>query len=138
MENGYRIWTFYGALLADCPTEGLKQFLWRPRPPTLLSREEQRTIRRNLRDYSREFEEMDKEKEEGANAAVIETRRRQYNEWYSWLESVREEVRQEREEEGRADPEEVLQLSRTRSSGAADEVVEEVIDELIEETEEFV
>jgi translation initiation factor 3 subunit B len=138
MENGYRIWTFYGALLADSPTEGLKQFLWRPRPPTLLSREEQRTIRRNLRDYSREFEEMDKEREEGANAAVIETRRRQYNEWYSWLESVREAVKQEREEEGRADPEEILQLSRTRSSGAADEVVEEVIDELIEETEEFV
>src|SRR5271163_743034 len=137
MENGYHLYTFSGVLLADVPTEKFKQLLWRPRPPTLLSKEEQRTIRRNLRDYSREFEEMDKEKEEGANAAVIESRRRQYNEWYSWLESVREVVRQEREEEGRADPEEVLQLSRTRSSGAADEVVEEVVDELIEETEEF-
>ena len=141
MENGYKLWTFSGQLLADQPTEKFKQFVWRPRPVTLLSKEEQRNVRRNLREYSREFDEMDREMEEGANQAVIDSRRRVYREWYAWLEEEKREVAEEREEFGVPDPLEELQLQRTKSSaGAADEdqVVEEVVDELIEETEEIV
>ena len=137
MENGYRIWTFSGNLLSDTPIEAFKQFLWRPRPPTLLSKEEQRNIRRNLREYSREFEEMDKELEEGANAAVIEMRRRLYSEWYAWVRSEQDEVREEREEFGIPDPAEEAELERTRSMGEEEQVVEEVAEEVVEETEEF-
>lgn len=139
MENGYRLWTFYGQLLHDAPTEKFKQLLWRPRPPTLLSKEEQRAIRRNLREYSKEFDELDKELEEGANQAVIETRRRLYQEWYSWVAQEKEELKHEREELGLPDPEAELQLSRTRSVEAdGEKVVEEVVEEVIEETEEIV
>lgn len=143
MENGYKIWAFSGQLLADMPTEKFKQLLWRPRPPTLLTKEEQRNVRRNLREYSREFEEMDRELEEGANQAVIENRRRVYREWWAWVEEERKMVTAEREEEGIPDPQEQLELMRTRSSagesgGEGEKVVEEVIDELIEETEEVV
>ena len=142
MDNGYRIWTFSGQLLADVPTEKFKQLLWRPRPPTFLSKDEQRTVRPNLREYSREFEEVDREMEEGANQAVIENRRRVYMEWFAWLEEERREVAEEREEFGIPDPAEQLELQRTKSSAAdggdEERVVEEVVDELIEETEEVV
>jgi translation initiation factor 3 subunit B len=138
MENGYKIWTFYGQLLTDAPTEKFKQLLWRPRPPTMLSKEEQRTIRRNLREYSKEFDELDKELEEGANQAVIDARRRLYAEWYSWVEQEKELLREEREELGLPDPDAELQLQRTKSLEEADKVVEEVVEEVIEETEEIV
>jgi translation initiation factor 3 subunit B len=138
MENGYRIWTFSGNLLSDTPIEAFKQFLWRPRPPTLLSKEEQRNIRRTLREYSREFEEADKEMEEGANAAVIELRRRLYSEWYAWVQNEREDVQEERVEFGIVDPVAEAELERVKSEGGDEEqVVEEVAEEVVEETEEF-
>ena len=139
MENGYHLYTFSGIPLADVPTEKFKQLLWRPRPATMLSKEEQRTIRRNLREYSREFDELDKELEEGANIAIVEHRRRLYQEWYSWVEREREAVKAEREELGLPDYMEELELQRTKSiASEGEQVVEEVFDELVEETEEFV
>jgi translation initiation factor 3 subunit B len=141
MENGYKIWTFHGTLLAEHPTEKFKQLLWRPRPATLLSKEEQRTIRRNLREYSREFDELDKEMEEGANQAVIDSRRRLYMEWYSWVQQEKEMLSEEREELGIRDPEEELALQKTKSAEKGEEeemVVEEAVEEVLDETEEVV
>ena len=142
MENGYRIWTFSGILLSEQPTEKFKQLHWRPRPPTLLSKDEQRTIRRNLREYSKEFDEIDKEMEEGANQAVIDSRRRLYLEWYSWVTEEKERVKEEREEEGKRDPEEEEELRRTRTRSEGGEVeeaeIQEVVDEVVEESEEIV
>lgn len=139
MENGYHLYTFSGILLADVPTEKFKQLLWRPRPPTLLSKDEQRNIRRNLREYSKEFDELDKELEEGANIAIVEHRRRLYQEWYAWVMREKEDVTEERDELGLPDPMEQLELERTKSNASEnDQVVEEVFDELIDETEEIV
>lgn len=143
MENGYRLWTFSGTLLAEQPTEKFKQLHWRPRPPTLLSKEEQRNVRRNLREYSREFDEIDREMEESADQAVVDHRRRLYAEWFSWLSEEKERVTEEREELGKPDPEEEqLKRSRTKSADGTEvkgeQVVEEVVDEVIEETEEIV
>jgi translation initiation factor 3 subunit B len=142
MENGYKIWTFSGTPLAEQPTEKFKQLHWRPRPPILLSKEEQRNVRRNLREYSKEFDEIDKEMEEGANQAVIDTRRRLYAEWYSWVREEKEMLTEEREELGIPDPaDEQLRRTRTKSGDgteADEQVVEEVVDEVVEETEEIV
>lgn len=40
--------------------EGFCQLLWRPRPPTLLSEEKIREIKRNLKKYSPQFEMRDR------------------------------------------------------------------------------
>ena len=139
MENGYHLYKFSGELLADAPTEKFKQLLWRPRPPTLLSKEEQKNVRRNLRDYSREFDEDDRAEEDSANVAIVEHRRRLLEEWIAFVLSEKELVSEERDELGLADPMEELELSRTRSSaGEGEQIVEEVIEEVLEETEEFV
>ncbi|KKY29022.1 putative eukaryotic translation initiation factor 3 subunit b [Phaeomoniella chlamydospora] len=138
MENGYHLYTFDGALLAEAPTEKFKQLLWRPRPPTLLSKEEQRNIRRNLREYSREFEEEDRYAVDVANTAIVEARRRLLEEWYAWIAREKEEVAEEREALGLPDAMAELQLETTKSAGENEAVVEEMVEEVIEETEEII
>jgi translation initiation factor 3 subunit B len=138
MENGYHMYTFSGTMLSENPVEKFKQLLWRPRPPTLLSKEEQRNIRRNLREYSRDFDEEDRYAVDIANTAIVEERRRLLGEWYAWVEREREYVKEEREELGIPDPREELELQRTRSTASeGEQVVEELVEDVIEESEEF-
>ena len=132
------MYTFNGQLLAEVPTEKFKQLLWRPRPPTLLSKEEQRNIRRNLREYSREFEEEDRYAVDIANTAIVEARKRLLEEWYAWVAREKEEVIAEREELGLPDVMAELELERTAENGEAEAVVEEMVEEVIEETEEII
>lgn len=138
MENGYRLWSFSGQILKEAPVEKFKQLHWRPRPATFLSREEQKQVRRNLREYSREFDELDKEMEEGANLAVVESRKRLYSEWYAFIAAELEDVKAEREELGLPDSDEELELHKVKSTKEDVETVEEVVEEVIDETEEFV
>lgn len=138
MENGYHMYTFSGSPLAENPTEKFKQLLWRPRPPTLLSKEEQRNIRRNLREYSRDFDEEDRYAVDIANTAIVEERRRLLEEWDAWVRREKEEVKEERVELGIPDPKEELELQRTRSAASEEEqVVEELVEDVVEESEEF-
>jgi translation initiation factor 3 subunit B len=138
MENGYHMYTFSGVILSENPIEKFKQLLWRPRPPALLSKDEQRTIRRNLREYSRDFDEEDRYAVDIANTAIVEERRRLLEEWYAWVERERDYVKEEREELGIPDPQEQLDLQRTRSTASeGEQVVEEYVEDVIEESEEF-
>lgn len=51
VDHGYMIWTFSGTLLLKQPVDNLRQFHWRPRPPTILSLDEIKVIRDNLGSY---------------------------------------------------------------------------------------
>jgi translation initiation factor 3 subunit B len=151
MENGYHLYDFKGELLREEPLEKFKQWAWRPRPPTLLSKEEQKQIRKNLREYSRVFEQEDAERISSADVAVVEARRRLLNEWYAWRESIEEELAEERAALGLPEnPVEELLKEKTarvmaeakeaaRADGEKEEqVVEEIMEEVLEETEEIV
>ena len=70
--------------------ERFKQMAWRPRPATLLSKEDQRKVRKNLREYSKIFDEQDFNKKNLANKAVVEQRRRLLDEWRAWRARVEE------------------------------------------------
>lgn len=144
MENGYHLYDFKGTLLREEHVDRFKQWLWRPRPPTLLSKEEQRQIRKNLREYSKIFEEQDQYELDTANLAVVETRRRLLNEWYEWRKRVEEELREERRELGLPeDPKEMATAkgasgTEDRQEEEEDAVVEEMIEEIVDEVEEIV
>ncbi len=138
MENGYHLYDFKGTLLREEPIERFKQFLWRPRPPTLLSKEEQKKIRKNLREYSRIFDDADQAKKSSANRAVVELRKRLLDEWRAWRHTVVEEIWD-------GDAPEMLNGEAGAGPGeqkavdeADAEVVEEIVEEIIEETEEVV
>ncbi|KAJ5108325.1 Eukaryotic translation initiation factor 3 subunit B [Penicillium angulare] len=141
MENGWNLHTFAGQTLSENPTEKFKQFLWRPRPPTLLSKEEQKQVRKNLREYSKEFDEEDRYAVDIANTAVVETRKRVLNEWLAWMRREKELAAEEKEAFGLPDDADSPQAAKDAPVGVEDKgdtVVEEIVEEIIEETEEVI
>ena len=142
MENGYHIYDFRGEALREEPVEKFKQFSWRPRPPTLLTKEEQRQIRKNLREYSRVFEQEDADRGASADLAVVEARRQQLEEWHSWREQMEAEVAEERAAYGLpAHPHTALLAAKNKEmhvdSGEEEKLIEEIVEEVIEESEEI-
>ena len=136
MENGYHLYDFKGEQLREEPVEKFKQWLWRPRPPTLLTKEEQKQIRKTLRKYSIIFDQEDADRGASADLAVVEERRRLLEEWVSWRTAIVAEVREEREILGLPlDPIEGL-IKKTDES--EDQVIEEIVEEVLEETEEVI
>ena len=135
MENGYHLYDFKGELLREEPIEKFKQLSWRPRPPTLLSREEQKLIRKNLREYSKDFEEQDRIEEDKEKGAIVEERRRILSEWLAWREKEEEELKEERRELGLEEDVE----DEEKADGKDDEgaVVEEIMEEVLDEVEEI-
>lgn len=133
MENGYHLWDFKGELLREEHIDRFKQFLWRPRPPTMLSKDEQKNIRKKLREYSKIFDEEDHYEEESANKELIDARRRQLDEWLAWREKVEKGLRQERRELGLLEDPAAMFRS---ASDESDTIVEEVREEVISEHEE--
>ncbi|CEJ56701.1 Putative Eukaryotic translation initiation factor 3 subunit B [Penicillium brasilianum] len=141
MENGWNLHTFSGTTLSENPTEKFKQFLWRPRPPTLLSKEEQKQVRKNLREYSKEFDEEDRYAVDIANTAVVEQRKRVLSEWLAWLRREKEIQAEEREVFGLpedADSPKQAKDARVGNQQEGDTVVEEIVEEIVEETEEVI
>lgn len=134
MENGYHLYDFKGELLREEPIDKFKQLIWRPRPTTLLSKEEQKLIRKNLREYSKDFEEQDRVEEDKEKGAIVEERRRMLSEWVAWLEQERQALREEREDLGLSA--EVEEEDEGEGEGA--KVVEEIIEEVLDESEEVV
>lgn len=141
MENGYHLYDFKGELLREEAIEKFKQWAWRPRPPTLLTKEEQKQIRKNLREYSRVFEQEDAERISSADVAVVEARRHLLQQWYAWRESMEEELAEERAALGLPEKP-VAELLKEKAAAAApageEQVVEETMEEVLEETEEIV
>ncbi|KAH6995956.1 eukaryotic translation initiation factor 3 [Ilyonectria sp. MPI-CAGE-AT-0026] len=143
MENGYHIYDFRGEALREEPMEKFKQFAWRPRPPTMLNKDEQKQIRKNLREYSRVFEQEDADRGASADLAVVEARRNMLEEWVSWRESVEAEALEDRAALGLpADPHAALLEAKTRSiegvTSEEDRVIEEIVEDVLEESEEVV
>lgn len=59
MDNGYVLWTFQGKQLHQQSFETFYQLQWRPRE-SLLDKEEQAKVLKNLKKYEREFDKADK------------------------------------------------------------------------------
>jgi translation initiation factor 3 subunit B len=124
------IWDFKGTQLLHTPVDKFKQFLWRPRPPTLLTKDLQRKVRRELKEHSRAFDEQDQAEENRGTAEKRAQREREVAEWNAWRKRNIERLLSARKERG-------LELVKDES-GPAEETVEEWIEDLVQETEEFV
>jgi len=127
IENGYAIWDFRGIEQEKHIIDKFKQFIWRPRPRTLLSKELQKAIRRNLKEYSRTFDEEDAAEESSASKELVAQRKRLVDEWNAW----RSRIKRDREAEGLIDA-----GNSDPNSPEEKEEVQEWIEELIEIVEE--
>ncbi|KAJ1020578.1 hypothetical protein NDA13_005892 [Ustilago tritici] len=136
LENGFAIWDFKGQELQKHIQDRFKQILWRPRPRTLLSKEDQKKVRKNLREYSKQFEEADAAEESNLASAERELYQRILEEWKAWRARARQDLEELRAELGR----EAVGQSVDHAKNLAEEATEEVqewMEEIIEETEEL-
>jgi translation initiation factor 3 subunit B len=129
-ETGYNIWDFKGQDLQKHPLEKFKQFVWRPRPATLLSKDDQKRVRKNLREFSKLFDEEDAAEETNVSATLLSHRKRLIDEWNAWRNKRVKELLAEKQKSGEDREEKV-------DDGEL-ETVEEVVEDILEESEEVV
>ncbi|KAF8337904.1 translation initiation factor eIF-3b [Cantharellus anzutake] len=127
IENGFAIWDWRGVELEKHIIDKFKQFLWRPRPRSLLSKGRQEEILRNLASYSRVFDEEDAAEETSASKELVSQRKRLVDEWNAW----RARVEAQREAEGI-----VVPVAPSAGTSEDKEEVQEWVEELIETIEE--
>lgn len=132
-DNGLMMWTLTGQELAKQNIIGLKQFVWRPRPATLLPLSAQKKIKKNLKNYSKEFDEEDAAQSNKASTEVQEKRKSQLMDYKAFIGKFDE--LKEKEKDARIkifgfDP-------YARDEGFFEEMVEvvELIEEIVDEDE---
>lgn len=87
------------------------QFLWRPRPPSFLSKEKEEEIAKNLKKYSKKYEAEDQDVSLLLSEQDREKRKKLKEEWEAWISKwkrLHEEEKMEREKlrDGEASDEE--------------------------------
>lgn len=113
--------------------EKFKQFLWRPRPRTLLSTAQQKAIVKNLRKYGREFDEQDQLEEMNVSSELQQQRRRLVDEWNAWRQRVKSQLEEDKQHLGWKS-----MAEQKPESDKVTQVMEEWVEEIVEETEEVV
>jgi len=73
-DTGFNMYTFQGRIIKRTILKNFVQFLWRPRPPTLLSEEKQKEIKKNLKKYYAAFEQKDRLRLTRASKELLEKR----------------------------------------------------------------
>ena len=81
VDNGYNIWSFQGKILQRHALDQFCHFLWRPKPPTLLTEKDIKKIKKDLKRYQKGFEIKDRMSQTKASKELIEKRRSLYNEF---------------------------------------------------------
>ncbi|EMG47628.1 PRT1 Eukaryotic translation initiation factor 3 subunit B [Candida maltosa Xu316] len=118
IDNGYRLYEFTGNLLRDDSIDQFKDFVWRPRPESLLTNSDKKKVRSNLREYSAQFEEADAMEADAAVREAILARRKALEEWRAYRAK----------HVGR----------KVQANEVQAEIIEEIKEEIIEEKEEIV
>ncbi|OCF37588.1 eukaryotic translation initiation factor 3 subunit B [Kwoniella heveanensis CBS 569] len=131
-EPGFCIWDFKGQQLVHEAQDRFKQFLWRPRPPTLLSKDQLKKVRKELKEFSRAFDEEDAAEENRGSAEKLAQRQREISEWNAWRARNNKRIEEERKARGKEKKAPVAAVEEK------EERVEEIVEELIDETEEVV
>ena len=97
----------------------------------MLPKDEQKKIRKNLREYSKRFDEEDAAEESNVSAELIAHRRRLIDEWNAWRAKRTKDLEAERKKAG-------LAAAPVVKADEERETVEEWVEEIIDETEEVV
>ncbi|KAL3273021.1 hypothetical protein HHI36_014477 [Cryptolaemus montrouzieri] len=84
VDTGYWIWSFQGKILKRVNVEKFALLLWRPRPPSLLSEEKQKEIKKNLKRYYPQFESKDRMRQSKASKELIEKRATLMEKWRNY------------------------------------------------------
>ncbi|KAJ3075383.1 translation initiation factor eIF-3b like protein [Podochytrium sp. JEL0797] len=124
-DPGFMLWSCVGTELTKQSVPMFKQILWRPRPVTPLTPAEQKAIKKNLKEFSKEFDVVDAKETSKIDRAVIEKRTSLWAEWVSYRRRCFDDWMQEEE----LRDEIVGAVKGTQQLKEIEELVEEVVDE---------
>ncbi|XP_043566987.1 eukaryotic translation initiation factor 3, subunit Ba [Chiloscyllium plagiosum] len=88
VDNAYWMWTFQGRLLQKNTKDRFCQLLWRPRPPTLLSQDQLKQIKKDYKKYSKIFEQKDRLSQSKASKELVDKRRKMMEEFHKYREKA--------------------------------------------------
>merc|ERR1712113_47600 len=84
IDPGYSIFSINGTLLYKVQRDGLEMFKWRPRPESLLKPEHERQILKELKQFTKNYEEKDKIISENS----VNVNGKKHDEFDEWLFST--------------------------------------------------
>lgn len=138
-DTGYNIYNLVGQNLIRRPLPGFRQFVWRPRPPLTLPETKKKEIRKNLKDYSKEFDELDAAATTAVSREVTERRVKLLDEWRAYRLQARQDWEATRAQRERIPGwKAAFEAKLSGASGEDEEEVEEIEEVVVEETEEVV
>lgn len=132
LENGFSMWSFIGKNLYNEAKEKFFQFLWRPRPPTLLSVDEEKEIEKKWPLIAEQYRKEDEEKRKARSTEKKNRKKKQREEFDKYMAERLKEYDSERE-----------QRKALRGGIDSDDesnwtITEEVVERVIDETRENV
>jgi len=98
MENGYNIWSSHGRQVGHVREDKFYQFLWRPRPLSLLPNDKEKDIRKNLRDYSTKYERQDAVLKMHLQGDMLKQRQEKYRLFEDFLQQKTQEHKELRQD----------------------------------------
>jgi len=114
-ENGYKLWTLHGQNLSTVRLDFCYQVNWRPRPPRLLTDEQEKAIQRKVlkgkdgkenKEYWERFAKEDEEIESLTQDDYTRTRKKMELEWKKYREEAKKASEEEAAERAELEPEE--------------------------------
>jgi len=90
VDNAYWIWNFQGKILKRETLDKFCQITWRPRPPSLLTKEQVKEVKKNLKKYSDQFNAKDKMRQSKASKELLLKRSALYEEFEEFRETAQE------------------------------------------------
>lgn len=88
-SNAFNLWTFQGQPIFDESKQKLFLFLWRPRPPSLLSQKERADVKANLKKHIQKYLSDDRRKANRVKYKKYNDRFLARGKFEGWLEAVR-------------------------------------------------
>jgi len=91
-DNGYKIWSLYGKEIGRGEFDMLYQFVWRPRPASVLTLKDEKEVRKHLKGRRERYEKEDKELRDTVSSGKAMQRRKLREAYNAYRSKVEERI----------------------------------------------